>query len=668
MLLKKGLILFIFGVLALSCARIVMPPGGPDDKSAPVIQKMSPEDRSTQFYSDKVQIDFDEYVVLKNFNQEFVSSPLFKEKPEKILRGKSLILKFDKDSLEPNTTYTLDFGNSIVDFRAGNILPNYQYVFSTGDVVDSLSISGHVFWAEDLSPQEQIWVLLYKNYTDTTLATTRPDFVAKTDKDGHFSINNIAAGTYGMAALKDINNNYIYDLPNEQIAFLDTVFELELHLGHDEHNCHNHDLDSIMDPLSFLDSLDTDTTFIINDTLVQLESDSVILTDSVLVSVDSSIVNSDTLLVIDDSLSLSTDTTLVVNDSLITDSLDTKIHYHTSPNHIDLFLFEEYNQNIYLSEDSRPNPHLINLVFSESTDSIVAFEFLAIDSANVLVEASLNKDTFDIWLLDTLLSKNDTLEMYVGYNKTDSMQNLQWSWDTLVLKNPPKKEIKPKKKKDNDTLPEPKVYLEIEATAKAKQSIDFYKQLRIKSPFPIEILDTAKIHLYEQIDSNFTPLAFSIARDSIKIREYVLDYQFEAEKDYRIELEPEAFIDYRNLSNDTLDIDFKTKALDVYTEILLHVSGTDSSQVIVELFDSKSKKLKTEIINHDQQLKFSYLKPGDYTCKAILDINNNGKWDTGDYELKIQAEKVTYYSEPISTKANWTHEIQWQLNFGMGEH
>jgi uncharacterized protein (DUF2141 family) len=607
MLIKKGLILFVFAFIVMSCARVVMPPGGPVDKSAPIAERTSPENRSTHFNADKVVIDFDEYVELKNFNQEFVSSPLFKEKPEKILRGKSLILKFDKDSLEANTTYTLDFGNSIIDFRAGNILENYQYVFSTGDLIDSLSISGHVFWAEDLSPQAQIWVLLYKDYNDTSLATTRPNFVAKTNAEGHFSINNIAPGTYGMAALKDINSNYIFDLPNEQIAFLDTVFELKI-IDH---------------------SLEIDT--------------------------------SATVL---DSLSLDSDSVLVFADTLKQDSA---MHYHTTPEHIDLFMFEEAFQNIYLLDESRPNPYLIQLVFSQSTDSVVAFEFENTIEANIIVEPSLSKDTFNIWLLDSLLSKDDTLEMYLGYHKTDSTQNLVWAWDTLSLKNAIKKEIK-RKKKDIDTLPEPRNYLSLTTNVKSQTVFDFYKAFRIKSDFPILSFDTTKVHLYELQDTNFVDLEYQIYQDSIKLREYVVDYKFEADKSYRIEVEPDAFLDYRNLSNDTLDFTFKTKSLETYTEILLNVSAVDSNQLIIELLDTKGAIVKSEIINSAQVLTFSYLKPGNYTCKAILDVNKNGVWDTGDFKLKRQAEKVSFYSETIATKANWSHDIQWVLNFGFAEH
>ncbi len=222
-LIKLGIfLLFIF--LASACARYATLGGGAIDKSEPVNTKCYPQNYATQMNTGKILLTFDEYIVLKNFNDEFIMSPIFSEKPEKVLRGKSLMIKFNKDSLKPNTTYTLNFGNSIVDFRAGNVLENYEYVFSTGNYIDSLNLSGHLYKADDLSPQEKVYVMLYRDFNDSILSTSQPDFITKTNEQGYFNINHIAPGRYAIFALNDINSNYMFDLPNEQIAFLDSTF------------------------------------------------------------------------------------------------------------------------------------------------------------------------------------------------------------------------------------------------------------------------------------------------------------------------------------------------------------------------------------------------------------------------------------------------------------
>jgi len=219
--------LFISFLLLFSCARIVAPKGGPADTTPPAVKETLPQNNATSFNSDKIEISFDEFIVLKNFNSEFFVSPPLEEKPEKVLRGKKLIIKFNKTLLHPNTTYTFSFGNAIADYRAGNVLKNFQYVFSTGTFVDSLQIGGTVRSAEELKPQKEFVVMLYKNAEITNVKTKKPDYAALVDASGNFTLNHLAKGIYQIVALKDINHNFLFDLPEEEIAFLDST----IHIG-----------------------------------------------------------------------------------------------------------------------------------------------------------------------------------------------------------------------------------------------------------------------------------------------------------------------------------------------------------------------------------------------------------------------------------------------------
>ena len=563
-------IVFLFGILFLSCARIVMPSGGPADTTPPKVKISTPVNYSTHFEADKISILFDEYIVLKDFNQEFVSSPLFKDKPQKVLKGKSIILKFDKDSLEPNTTYTLNFGNSIAGFRAGNVLEQFQYVFSTGDIIDSLHISGHLYWAEDLSPKEKIWVLLYKNFNDSILRTQRPDFVAKTDKDGFFSINNIAEGEYYITALKDINSNYIFDLPNEQIAFLDSTFSLSVEENEE-------------------------------------------------------------------------------TDSLKLDSNSTAKPYRIFPEQIDLFLFEEEFSNQYLSEYTRNGDYEFNLIFNEPYDTNLTLRIDQSDDKQWIVEPSLNKDTFNIWLIDTNLAKRDTLTLFLDYYKTnDSTHVLSFYKDTLVFQ-------RKAQEKTNDRI------LDLKSNISEKHSFDFYKTPYIRSTFPLRSVDLSKIKFYKKIDTTFTLVNTVLSPDSLNARQYNIDYPLEENTEYKIYIEPKAFTDYRTFSNDTIEHVFKTTSTERYTEIILKVQGVQQD-LIVQLLDNKNNCLRESFLKTDSALTFKYLKPINYKLKIIEDTNSNKQWDTGNYNEKRQAEKVYFYTEPISTKANWSHDITWDLS------
>ncbi len=641
---QKVILLIFIGIL-FSCARIVMPPGGPADKTPPEIKESKPENFSTQFYSNKIVLSFDEFIVLRDFNEQFVSSPLFNKMPDKVLKGKALVMKFDKDSLMPNTTYTLDFGNSIVDFRAGNPVTRYQYVFSTGDVIDSLFIRGTVRLSEDLAPQEKVWVMLYKDYNDSILQTQRPDFIAKTDVNGYYSINNIAPGTYSMFALKDINNNYLFDLPNEQIAFLDSVFVLKI-----DEEIHEEDFSA-------------DSLGIERDTILSLPKDSAELQKDTIIQL-----NDDISIRIDSNNVFSLDTNSIAADSVLSeemDSVESHRHYRVSPEHIDLFLFEEAFVNSYLSDFSRPKRHLLNLIFSESQDSVISINFKDALQSQWIIEPFSKLDTFDIWLTDTAFSNRDSIVMFLSYYKTDTTQQLVISTDTLNFNFITKKKFKTKKQKkqeEKDSVIVKKKYVKINANFIQQPSLDFFKKPRLTLDFPIDSVDFSKIVFYEKIDTTFIKTEALIKRDSISSREFEINQVLKENTSYKIFVEPNAFIDYRGLGNDTLDQGFSTTTIDKYTEIFLDIQSVSDRQIVIQLLNSANKIVDERIVIEDEKLFFSNLIPGKFKVKMIDDQNRNGKWDTGDYALKIQAEEVRFFKETIETKANWSHDFTWNLS------
>ncbi len=225
-LVKIILLLFIVFII-YECAHPVMPSGGPKDVSPPVVLETEPENGRAHFNSDKFTLTFDEFIQLDDINQKVLISPPMKKLPEFKLRGKSLQVKFGED-LKPNTTYSVYFADAITDLNEKNPLLNYTYIFSTGDKVDSMSISGTVVMAFDLKPAEDVFVMLYKNGNDTIPLDSmpfrvQPFYLSKTDANGHFILNGLADVPYLIFALKDLNANYIYDQPGEDIAFLDSL-------------------------------------------------------------------------------------------------------------------------------------------------------------------------------------------------------------------------------------------------------------------------------------------------------------------------------------------------------------------------------------------------------------------------------------------------------------
>ena len=214
-----GMLLTAF--LAQRCANAVAPTGGPKDNTPPKVVEAVPENHSVNFGGKKIEITFDEYITLDNANQNVLISPPLSEKPDIKLKNKTVIVKF-KESLVPNTTYTINFGSAIKDLHEGNLFKDYVYSFSTGDHVDTLFIKGKVLNAEDKKPVDGVYVSLYAadhDNVDSLPMTTIPDYLTKTDKDGNFSLNGLADKSYLVFALKDMNSNLYFDQPNEEVAF-----------------------------------------------------------------------------------------------------------------------------------------------------------------------------------------------------------------------------------------------------------------------------------------------------------------------------------------------------------------------------------------------------------------------------------------------------------------
>lgn len=207
------------------CANTTTPPtGGPKDTIPPVLLKTAPLPGTVNVPTHKTQIKFtfDEYVVVKDPNNIFLSPPLEK-KPKYKMQGKSLVVSFESD-LDSNTTYTLDITGAVADNNEGNFFEGFTLVFSTGDQIDSMGMTGLVQDCNTLKPIKGATVLLYKDHADSAVFLHRPNAAAKTDEWGFFSLRNIQDTVYRVYAIRDANNNNIYEPDQESIAFLDEPY------------------------------------------------------------------------------------------------------------------------------------------------------------------------------------------------------------------------------------------------------------------------------------------------------------------------------------------------------------------------------------------------------------------------------------------------------------
>jgi hypothetical protein len=216
-----GAVLFSLYIL-VSCASQAPLTGGIKDTSPPHLLSSIPATNTRNFSGKEITLNFDEFIVLKSVQQKLVVSPPMKNPPEVVTRSKSVVIRFS-DELIPNTTYTLNFSDAIADLTEGNSIPEFQFCFSTGTTIDSLMISGKVWDAYTLKPDPKLYIMLYKDNVDSLPLKNIPYYLTKSNDMGDFSFLNIASGHYKIFALNDANNNLLYDLPSEKIAFSDSV-------------------------------------------------------------------------------------------------------------------------------------------------------------------------------------------------------------------------------------------------------------------------------------------------------------------------------------------------------------------------------------------------------------------------------------------------------------
>ena len=217
-------LLMVIAVIS-ACASLQQPQGGPKDTDAPKVLQEVPKNLSRNFNGNKIEITFDEFFKLSNEYTEITISPETETLPNFKIKQKTLEINF-KDSLEKNTTYSINFGKAIQDVNESNILKNYSFVFSTGPKLDSLSIGGQVINTIDNKPVLDATVLLYPINKDTLFGKKKPSIYTVTDSSGNFKLKNLREDSYQIYALKETSGDRIYNSPNEDIAFIKEAIQL----------------------------------------------------------------------------------------------------------------------------------------------------------------------------------------------------------------------------------------------------------------------------------------------------------------------------------------------------------------------------------------------------------------------------------------------------------
>lgn len=216
--------------LFAACASIQSPTGGPKDTEAPMVLKESPKNLSTKFKSEKIELEFNEFIKLNNAFTEISISPAL-ENPLEVQAKKEKLEINIGEALSPNTTYTINFGKGVGDVNENNLLKNYNYVFSTGETLDSLSISGKVVDAVTNEVMKEATVFLFPIEQDTLLGKKKPSIYTLSDTAGNFKLNNLRSQAYRIYAIKETSSDRIYNEAIDEIGFLDSAVQLNKNIS-----------------------------------------------------------------------------------------------------------------------------------------------------------------------------------------------------------------------------------------------------------------------------------------------------------------------------------------------------------------------------------------------------------------------------------------------------
>ena len=220
--LLLGLLLIVGSQVFISgCGQILAPTGGPRDSIPPRLINAIPKPGAVNFTGNKITLYFDEYVQIDQLQQNLLVSPSPKLSPNIDSKLRTVTIKL-RDTLEKNTTYTINLGDAIKDLNEGNVLKQFTYVFSTGPILDSMDFSGHVQLAETGQTDSTLIVLLYKNLADSAVQKLKPNYIARVSRDGNFTFRNLAPGVYKVYALKDLDGSHIYNDKKKLFAFADS--------------------------------------------------------------------------------------------------------------------------------------------------------------------------------------------------------------------------------------------------------------------------------------------------------------------------------------------------------------------------------------------------------------------------------------------------------------
>ncbi|MDR2679321.1 MAG: Ig-like domain-containing protein, partial [Tannerella sp.] len=603
---------FLLCSIMFACANIGNPNGGPYDEEPPKFVSSKPEANQLNFKGKKIEILFDEYIALESPAENVIVTPPQKQNPFIQAVGKKILVEL-KDTLKENTTYTVDFTSSIADNNAKNVLENFSFAFSTGDVLDTLQISGVLINAEDMEPVQRALVGIHSDLSDT--AFTRTPFLrtSKTDERGRFIIHNISPGSYHLFALEDKNRNYAYDKNNDEpLAFLDSIIIPTCERG-----------------------LVPDTVW--RDTI-----------------------NYDTVRMVEKTLFYPNDLKLW----FFTDSVTPRQRMLKPERSQDYIFTLKFNAPM----DTFPVPIPLNF---DPRDSMWYVTQRGEDRESF----SINYWILDsmIYKADTLevavsyLKNNDTIPDLIEL-QTDTLILVNKDAVKKKKKTPPKKlpKIKPNAASspaDSLKTEEEKVpVIPLQLAVTPSGSLNPYDIISVKFNEPVMDVRKEFFVLEQGVDTLWEPVDFEFGEDPVLAMTYNITRPFNYEERYRLTIDSAAFCGVYGHCNNPMSVMMTVKGEKEYGHLAVVIQGLPAVEndtvnapndtlkapatggavpAFMELLNSSGSPVAKAVVENGVAT-FKDMAPDKYYARLILDVNGNGVWDAGSYEEKRQPERVIY--------------------------
>lgn len=588
-----ALLLLVMG----ACANMAQgPTGGKQDVIPPTCLGATPKNGELHVSKTRVEILFDEFLQLSNPAKELVVSPPQKVNPSAKAIGKKIVVEL-RDSLQPNTTYTFDFGNSIGDYTENNRVNNFLYTFSTGDHIDSLTISGVVLNAQTLYPESEVIVGIHSDEADSLFTTKRFERIARTDENGRFTIRGVAGQKYRIYALRDMNNNYLFDQQSEGVAVQEFPMDIP--------------------SLSITEVIDT---------------------------------------VYGDSMKIDTVMTRKIMsykpDSVILRLYEEKINFQKFDkiDRPDRRFFSLYFEKM---EPSLPKVTLLDTTmekwcFIETNEMADTIKYWFSDTA------LCKKDTVRLAIS---YMKTDSAGVLVPVNDT-LMASLSSSFLKKEAKDLAEKEAQRKRaerrnrpmKRTNILSVKPITAVNVYEDP-ALEWPNPIASLDEKKIHLYHAKDTTKQPLA------FT-LTHDVTRSSCRLY-HIHSSELKQNETYVVEMDSACAYDYYGNHNDETELKFRKMEESEYGKIILKIANAPENS-FVEILNGNDLPLRSVKVK-DGVASFEHLLPALYYARLVVDRNGNGVWDTGKYSENTLPEWVYYFPKGMKLRSNWEMTEDWDI-------